>query len=61
VVVLVVLLELTLAVNGRTALSYRPETLLGPGHTGVEGMTFSDVDGPTAVTRFTDFTIRRPR
>jgi serine/threonine protein kinase len=51
--------ELTLVVNGRIALTYRPTTILGPGHAGIEGMTFSDVEGPTIDAAFRRFEIRR--
>ena len=51
---------LTLGVNGRTALTYRPRTILGPGHAGIEGMTFSDVAGPTVTARFRSFAVARP-
>ena len=52
--------EPTLGVNGRIALTHRPTTILGPGHAGIEGMTFSDVAGPTVTARYRDFTIAKP-
>lgn len=53
--------ELTLAVNGRTALTYRPDStgLLGPGYVGIEGMTFSDVSGPTIAAAYSRLEVRR--
>ncbi len=53
--------ELTLAVDGRTALSYKPPTtaLLGPGYAGLEEMSFSEVNGPTITARYDHFDIRR--
>lgn len=51
--------ELTLAVNGRIALTYRPRSVLGPGYAGIEGMTFSDVTGPTVSATYRHFDIRR--
>jgi hypothetical protein len=54
--------QLTMAVNGREVLSFRPGTgLLGPGYAGVLSATFGDVDGPTAQEGFTRFAIRRFR
>jgi serine/threonine protein kinase len=52
--------ELTLAVDGRIALTYHPKIILGPGYSGVEGMTFSDVAGPTVTADYDHFDIRRP-
>ena len=53
--------ELTLAVNGRIALTYRPQTILGPGPAGIEGMTFSDVNGTTVTASYSRFTIHRAK
>lgn len=53
--------RLTLSVNGRTAISYRPKTVLGPGSAGIEGMTFTDVQGQTITAGYQRFGIRRAR
>ncbi|MEO3812116.1 caspase family protein [Sphaerisporangium sp. B11E5] len=44
--------RLEFAVNGRTVLTHRPATLLGPGYSGIETWGFSDVAGPTAEVTF---------
>jgi serine/threonine protein kinase len=52
-------IELTLVVNGRVALTYRPSITLGPGYAGIEGMTFADVEGPKITAAYRRFTIAR--
>ena len=52
-------IELTLVVNGRVALTYRPSMTLGPGYAGIEGMTFADVEGPKITAAYRRFTIAR--
>lgn len=48
---------LLLAVNGRTVLTYEPETLLGPSASGVEAYSYSDLPGSENLTaRFRSFT-----
>jgi serine/threonine protein kinase len=51
--------ELTMAVNGRQVLTYRPATVLSPGYSGVTMQPFGDVEGPIAVALFSEFQIRR--
>jgi hypothetical protein len=51
--------ELTLAVDGVVQQEHRPAAILGPGYSGIEGMTFSDVPGPTLTADFERFEVRR--
>ncbi|MFC6082391.1 caspase family protein [Sphaerisporangium aureirubrum] len=49
--------RLEFAVNGRTVLTHRPRTLIGPGYSGLEAWAFLDVAGPTADVTFTSLEI----
>jgi hypothetical protein len=55
-------IELTMAVNGRTALRYRvanQDPVLGPGFSGISARTFSDVEGTTADVRVSKVNLRK--
>lgn len=52
---------LTLSINGKVALTYKPTgPLLGPGHAGIDIMSFSDVSGQIITANFSEFAIERP-
>ncbi|MBG0825925.1 hypothetical protein HS048_35210 [Planomonospora sp. ID91781] len=50
--------QLQLYINGRTALTYRPRQILGPGFSGVETSGFKDVPGPIAKVTFASLRIQ---
>jgi hypothetical protein len=50
------LVSLTMLVNGRQVLKYKPVQILGPGYSGTEVYGFQDVPGPLLKTRFQNFT-----
>lgn len=52
---------LTMAVNGREILNYRPKKVLSPGYSGITAQPFEDVDGPIATDSFTEFRLSRYR
>lgn len=52
---------LTMAVNGREVLNYRPRKILSRGYSGIMTRPLGDVDRPVSAVSFTEFRVSRYR